>query len=144
MKIVLSIVRILVGLLFIFSGLIKANDPLGLSYKMQEFFEVWGWNGWNDYTLALSIILISFEIIAGVAVLLGWQFRIFSWLLLLLIICFSFLTGYAVLSGKIKECGCFGDCIKLTAMDSFIKDVALFALILFLFFFRKQIRPAFN
>ncbi len=144
MKIVLSIIRIIVGILFIFSGLIKANDPYGLSYKMQEFFDVWGWHGLHDYTLSLSMILIGFEIIAGVAVLLGWQFRIFSWLLLLLIICFSFLTGYAVLSGKIKECGCFGDCIKLTAMDSFIKDLVLLGLILFLFLFRKRVKPVFN
>src|ERR1700730_10377375 len=141
MKIALAMSRILVGLLFIFSGLIKANDPLGLSYKMQEFFEVWGWQGFNDYALPLSMVLISFEIIAGVAVLLGWQFRLFSWLLLLLILCFSFLTGYAVLSGKIKECGCFGDCIKLTAKDSFIKDLILLVLILFLFVFRNRVRP---
>src|SRR6185295_3484543 len=88
--------------------------------------------------------LISFEIIAGFAVLVGWQFKIFSWLLLLLIICFTFLTGYAVLSGKIKECGCFGDCIKLTAMDSFVKDLILTGLILFLFIFRKRVQPFFN
>ena len=144
MKLTLAISRIIVGVLFIFSGLIKANDPLGLSYKMMEFFEVWGWHGWSDYTLALSVTLISFEIIAGFAVLVGWQFKIFSWLLLLLIICFTFLTGYAVLSGKIKECGCFGDCIKLTAMDSFIKDLVLTGLILFLFIFRKRVQPVFN
>jgi uncharacterized membrane protein YphA (DoxX/SURF4 family) len=144
MKIPLTISRILIGVLFIFSGLIKANDPLGLSYKMQEFFEVWGWHGWDAYALALSMILIAFEIIAGVAVLLGWQFKIFSWLLLLLTICFTFLTGYAVLSGKIKECGCFGDCIKLTAKDSFIKDLVLTGLILFLFVFKNRVRPIFN
>jgi uncharacterized membrane protein YphA (DoxX/SURF4 family) len=144
MKLLLAILRIIVGVLFIFSGLIKANDPLGLSYKMQEFFEVWGWHGWSDYTLALSVTLIGFEIIAGFAVLLGWQFKIFSWLLLALILCFTFLTGYAVLSGKIKECGCFGDCIKLTAMDSFIKDLVLTGLILFLFIFRKRVQPVFN
>jgi uncharacterized membrane protein YphA (DoxX/SURF4 family) len=144
MKVALAITRIIVGVLFIFSGLIKANDPLGLSYKMMEFFEVWGWHGWSDYTLALSVTLISFEIIAGFAVLVGWQFKIFSWLLLLLIVCFTFLTGYAVLSGKIKECGCFGDCIKLTAMDSFVKDLVLTGLILFLFVFRKRVQPVFN
>src|SRR6478672_11865939 len=144
MKILLAIVRVVVGLLFIFSGLIKANDPLGLSYKMREFFDVWGWHGWTDYTLPLSVILIAFEIIAGVAVLLGWQFKIFSWLLLLLIICFSFLTGYAVLSGKIKECGCFGDCIKLTAQESFTKDLVLFGLILLLVIFRNRVKPIFN
>src|SRR5918997_487631 len=107
MKYLLTISRIIVGLLFIFSGLVKANDPLGLSYKMQEFFEVWGMHGLNEFTLAFSITMIAFEIIAGVAVLIGWKFRLFSWLLLLLILFFTFLTGYAVLSGKIRECGCF-------------------------------------
>jgi len=53
----IKIIRWSVGLLFIFSGLIKANDPLGLSYKMQEFFEVWGMIYFNDYTLALSLIM---------------------------------------------------------------------------------------
>ncbi len=144
MKVALAITRIIVGVLFIFSGLIKANDPLGLSYKMMEFFEVWGWHGWSEYALALSLTLISFEIIAGFAVLVGWKFKIFSWLLLLLTLCFTFLTGYAVLSGKIKECGCFGDCIKLTAMDSFIKDLVLSGLILFLVIFRKRVQPVFN
>src|SRR5437016_3413120 len=107
MKILVNLARIIVGILFIFSGLVKANDPLGLSYKMQEFFEVWGWDFLNDYTLAFSVLMIAFEIIAGVAVLLGWRMKLFSWLLLLLIIFFTFLTGYAVFSGKIRTCGCF-------------------------------------
>ncbi len=143
MKKFLPIAQLIVGALFIFSGLIKANDPSGLSYKMQEFFEVWGWHGLNDYTLALSIMMIAFEIIAGVAVLLGWRFPLFSWLLLLLILFFTFLTAYAQFSGKIRECGCFGDCIKLTALDSFIKDLVLLALILVLFYYRRQVRPLF-
>jgi uncharacterized membrane protein YphA (DoxX/SURF4 family) len=144
MKKFLPVAQVIVGVLFIFSGLIKANDPSGLSYKMQEFFEVWGWHGLNDYTLALSILMIAFEIIAGIAVLLGWRFPLFSWLLLLLILFFTFLTGYALLSGKIRECGCFGDCIKLTALDSFVKDLVLLALILVLFYYRKMVRPVFS
>ena len=142
MKTFLTIARIIVGILFIFSGLVKANDPLGLSYKMQEFFEVWGWHGLHDFTLAFSIVMIGFEIIAGVAVLIGWQMKLFSWLLLLLIVFFTFLTGYAVFSGKIKECGCFGDCIPLTAMQSFFKDLLLLALIGFIFAFKHRIVPA--
>ncbi|RYY20802.1 MAG: DoxX family protein, partial [Chitinophagaceae bacterium] len=141
MKSLLTIARIIVGILFIFSGLVKANDPLGLSYKMQEFFEVWGWHGLHDFTLAFSVLMIGFEIIAGVAVLLGWQMKLFSWLLLLLIVFFTFLTGYAVFSGKIKECGCFGDCIPLTAMQSFFKDLLLLALIGFIFAFKHRIVP---
>lgn len=153
MRIIVNIARIIVGVLFIFSGLIKANDPLGLSYKMQEFFEVWG-NSFpslhsvmqflNDYALTFSIITITLEVIVGVALLLGWATRFFSWLLLLLIIFFTFLTGYAVLSGKIRTCGCFGDCIPLTAMQSFIKDIVLFVLILIIFFGAKYIRPIFR
>jgi len=141
MKILVGIARIIVGILFIFSGLVKANDPLGLSYKMQEFFEVWNFHWLDNYTLIFSIVMIVFEIVAGVAILLGWRMRLFSWLLLLLIIFFTFLTGYAYLSGKVRECGCFGDCIPLTAGESFSKDLILLALILFLFFTQRRIKP---
>ena len=144
MKLLINIARIIVGVLFIFSGLVKANDPLGLSYKMQEFFEVWGWGFLDNFSLSFSILMIAFEIIAGVAVLLGWRMKLFSWLLLLLIIFFTFLTGYAVLSGKIRTCGCFGDCIPLTAEQSFTKDLILTALIVFIFIFRNQVKPLFN
>ncbi len=142
MKYFLNFCRFFVGVLFIFSGLIKANDPLGLSYKMQEFFELLDLTALNDYTLVLSILMIAFEIIAGVAVLIGWQFRLFSWMLFLLIVFFTFLTGYAVISGKVRECGCFGDCIKLTADQSFIKDLILFVLIGFLLINRNKIQAA--
>ncbi|HRH48178.1 MAG TPA: DoxX family membrane protein [Panacibacter sp.] len=139
MKKSLIVIRWIVGLLFIFSGLIKANDPLGLSYKMQEFFEVWNLNSLNDYSLALSLVMNVFEVLAGVAVIIGWRMRLFSWLLLLLIIFFCFLTAYAYLTGNIKTCGCFGDCIPLTPLTSFIKDVILLILILVLFVNRNNI-----
>ena len=144
MKILITIARILVGLLFIFSGLIKANDPLSLSYKMQEFFELWGMTRFNDHTLWLSVVMIAFEIIAGVALLLGWRMKLFSWLLLLLVLFFTFLTGYAYLSGKFKNCGCFGDCIPITPLTSFIKDLVLTLLILFLFRHKDKIKPLFG
>src|SRR5436190_18950870 len=115
MKVLVSLARIVVGLLFIFSGLIKANDPLGLSYKMQEFFEIWGMEKFNSWTLASSVLMNGFEIIAGFALLLGWRIKLFSWLLLLLILFFTFLTGYTYVTGKPTNCGCFGDCIHITA-----------------------------
>jgi uncharacterized membrane protein YphA (DoxX/SURF4 family) len=144
MKVTINITRVIVGVLFIFSGLVKANDPLGLSYKMQEFFELWHLTALNDASLWFSILIIAFEIIAGVALLLGWQIRLFSWLLLLLIIFFTFLTGYAYFSGKFKNCGCFGDCIPISAKTSFLKDLALTLLIVFLFANRNKIRPLFK
>ncbi|MFZ9718398.1 MAG: BT_3928 family protein [Chitinophagaceae bacterium] len=137
----LHIFRWVTGLLFIFSGLVKANDPLGLSYKMDEFVEALHLAGFMHYSLAFSVAIITFEIIAGVALLLGWRMRLFSSLLLLLIIFFSFLTGYAVFSGKIAACGCFGDCIPLQPMQSFIKDLVLFVMIIFIFLKHKSIQP---
>ena len=140
MKALVTIVRIIVGVLFIFSGLIKANDPLGLAYKMDEYFAVWHWEWATPYSLYLSITMNVFEIVAGIALLLGFKPKLFTWLLLLLIIFFSFLTGYAVFSGKIKTCGCFGDCIPLQAYQSFIKDLVLLLLIVFLFIKRNTIK----
>lgn len=144
MKTVLNLFRIIVGVLFIFSGLIKANDPLGLSYKMDEFFEVLHLTFLSPASLAFSVIMNVFEIIAGVAVLLGYRMRLFSFLLLLLICFFTFLTGFALFSGKIRECGCFGDCIKLTAEQTFWKDIALLVMILVIFFYRRRIQPLFS
>ncbi|GAA0565520.1 BT_3928 family protein [Chitinophaga japonensis] len=144
MKIILNLFRVLVGVLFIFSGLIKANDPLGLSYKMDEFFEVLHLTFLSPYSLAFSVIMNVFEIVAGVAVLIGYRMRLFSFLLLLLIGFFTFLTAFALFSGKIKECGCFGDCIKLTAEQSFWKDVALLVMIVVIFIYRRHIKPLFS
>ena len=136
----IKIIRWSVGLLFIFSGLIKANDPLGLSYKMQEFFDVWGMSFFNDYTLALSLVMNTLEIVAGVALLIKFPYKQTLWLLLGLIVFFTFLTGYALFSGKIKTCGCFGDCIPLTPQTSFIKDILLFICIVILLFTQKKVK----
>jgi len=138
MQTFLKILRWSVGLLFIFSGLIKANDPSGLSYKMQEFFDVWGMNFFSDYTLALALVMNTLEIVAGIALLIQFPYKQTLWLLLGLIVFFTFLTGYAFLSGKIKTCGCFGDCIPLTPKTSFIKDIILFIAIVILLFNQKK------
>lgn len=145
----LQFLRIAVGLLFIFSGVVKANDPMGLANKMTEFFEpsVWNMPWMIPYALPLSVLMIAFEIIAGVALLLGFMFRLFSLFLLLLNIFFTFLTAYVYYwdvimhSAKVRECGCFGDCIKISNAETFWKDVVLLAAALILFLFRNRIRP---
>ncbi|MCF8450710.1 MAG: DoxX family protein [Taibaiella sp.] len=144
MKVILWILRVAVGLLFIFSGMVKANDPLGLTYKMNEFFEVWNMGFMLEYSLGFSIAMIAFEIIAGFAMIVGNHFRLYVTLLLLLNIFFTFLTGYVLYSGKIKECGCFGDCIKISNTATFYKDIVLTAAVLFLFIFRYRVFPLFN
>ena len=144
MKQTLLIIRWIVGLLFIFSGLVKVNDPLGLTYKMQEFFDVWGWFFFDKYALYLAIFMNVLEVVCGVALLLGKRMKFFTSVLLLLIIFFTFLTGYALLSGKIKTCGCLGDCLPLTPLQSFIKDLLLLVLIVVLFINYKKITPKFK
>jgi uncharacterized membrane protein YphA (DoxX/SURF4 family) len=144
MKLLLNLLRIIVGVLFIFSGLVKANDPLGLSYKMEEFFEVLHMTFLSPYSLVYSLLMNTLEIVLGVALLLGYSMRLVSVLLLIMITFFTFLTGYALYSGEIKECGCFGDCIKLSAAETFWKDVILLVMILIIFIYRKRIQPLFG
>ncbi len=149
MKLSVTIARIIVGVLFIFSGLIKAIDPLGLTYKMQEFFEVWGREGYATFIMnwmysnafLFSVIMISIEVVLGVALLTGFKKKMVLQLLLLLMLFFTFLTSYVLFSGKIATCGCFGDCIPLTPIQTFTKDIILLLLIIFLLKLQQYIHP---
>ena len=149
MKIVVTAARILTGILFIFSGLVKAIDPKGLAFKMQEFFEAWSGSGFmpglmkslDQYALSFSVIMITLEVIVGVALLIGWKKKITVWMLLLLMLFFTFLTSYVLFTGKIRACGCFGDCIPLTPVQTFTKDIVLLILAILLLFNTKYIMP---
>ena len=138
------IARILVGLLFIFSGLIKANDPLGFSYKLEEYFEVFHITFLNNLALSMAIVLCALEMILGFALLIGVRARQVAWGLLLLIIFFAFLTFYSAVFKVVQTCGCFGDAIVLTPWQSFSKDLVLLLLILVLFKNREKISPLFT
>jgi uncharacterized membrane protein YphA (DoxX/SURF4 family) len=136
--------RIAVGLLFILSGLIKANDPLGFSYKLEEYFEVFHMTWLNGFALSLAIILCALEMILGFALLVGVRAVKVVWGLLLLIIFFAFLTFYSAYFKVVQSCGCFGDAIPLTPWQSFIKDLILLLLVLVLFVNRKSIKSLAN
>ena len=140
-KIVFSFSRAIVGLLFIFSGLIKANDPLGFGYKLQEYFEVFHVSFLNDFAPAIAILLCTLEIGLGALLLLGFWAREVAWGLLLLIIFFTFLTFYSAFFEVVTSCGCFGDAIPLTPWQSFSKDLILLALIIVIFRQREHLVP---
>ena len=137
----LNIKRAIVGLLFIFSGLIKANDPLGFGYKLQEYFEVFHISFLNDYAVLLAILLCTLEIVLGALLLFGFWSSKVAWGLLLIIIFFTFLTFYSAFFEVVTSCGCFGDAIPLTPWQSFSKDIILLSLILQLFLRRNEILP---
>lgn len=137
--------RILVGILFIISGLIKLNDPMGFSFKLEEYFS----QGVLDlpflipFALAISIFVVIVEVVLGIFLLIGFRPKFTVWSLLLMIVFFTFLTFYSAYFNKVTDCGCFGDAIKLTPWESFVKDVILLVLILILFVGRKYIQPLF-
>ncbi|MBI1286493.1 MAG: DoxX family membrane protein [Flavobacteriales bacterium] len=151
MKLITDIARYFVGVLFIFSGIVKANDPLGFSYKLEEYFEEFAKLGeyvgflepffhfCHEYALPQAIFIVILEVVLGVAILVRFRTRLVAWLLLLLITFFTILTFSSAYFGIVKTCGCFGDAIPLTAWESFYKDVILSVLIIIIFVRQKQI-----
>jgi len=146
MKIIIHISRFLVGALFIFSGFIKLNDPLGFSYKLEEFFsaDVLNIPFLAPYALLIAVFVVIYEVVLGVFLLIGYKPKFTLWSLLIMIVFFTFLTFYAWYFDKVKDCGCFGDFLKLKPVESFIKDLILLVLILILFFGIKYIKPLFG
>ncbi|MBL0742335.1 BT_3928 family protein [Chryseolinea lacunae] len=146
-KIVDQASRFFVGALFIFSGLIKLNDPIGTEIKMEEYFEVFAEDFgsfflWlKPYALEIGLTLIVLELALGVAVLIFYRMNITTKVLLALMVFFTFLTFYSAFFNKVTDCGCFGDAIKLTPWESFTKDVILMFPVLHLFWYRKRYAP---
>lgn len=142
---ILWVLRILVGGLFIFSGLIKVNDPVGTAIKLEEYFDVFSYDiaeffySFKAFALPIAVILVVAEVVLGVMLILGVKLRQTVWALALMILFFTFLTFYSAYFNKVTDCGCFGDAIKLTPWESFYKDIVLLVMIGFLFFFRKDL-----
>ena len=140
MNILNTISRILVGSLFIVSGLIKANDALGFSYKLNDYFatDVLNMPFLVPFSLAIAIFICIAEIVIGVAALVGAKMKLTAWSLMLMIVFFTFLTFYSAYFNKVTDCGCFGDALKLTPWQSFSKDVVLLVFVTILFLFRNK------
>ena len=137
--------RIFVGILFIISGLIKLNDPVGFSYKLAEYFSepVFNMPIFVPFSLGLALFLVSLEIVLGFMLLIGYKSKFTVWSLLILIVLFTFLTFYSAFFDVVKDCGCFGDALKLTPWQSFTKDVVLLVFIAVLFINMSLLKPLF-
>ena len=145
--------RFLVGSVFIFSGLIKLNDPVGTQIKLEEYFEVFATDfsalqGFFHFliplALPIAVLLCAAEVVLGVALLVQYRLRQTTWVLLGLIVFFTFLTFYSAYFNKVTDCGCFGDAIKLKPWQSFGKDAVLLGLIVFILFRLGNSRIATN
>jgi uncharacterized membrane protein YphA (DoxX/SURF4 family) len=138
--------RIVVATTFIFSGFVKLVDPLGSSYKFQEYFgsDVLGLEFLIPYALPFSILLIIAELMFGLFLLIGFKPKLTVWSLLLLSALFLFLTWYSAYFDKVTDCGCFGDAITLTPWATFYKNIVLTILVLVLLFELKNIKSLFS
>lgn len=144
------VIRITVGVLFIYSGFVKANDYVGFAYKLDEYFTVFGQHfppmkGFFDLFLPITgpmaWFISVFEIALAVALIVGWRMNLTAWLLMLMMVFFTVLTGYSHVTGAVTDCGCFGDALKLEPWESFVKDIILTAVLIPLFLVRKSIPP---
>lgn len=123
----------------------EVSEKLNLyPFAKQESFWVSFFRAMKPYSLTLSIIMCILEVVLGFAILIGWQPKIMSWMILLLILFFTFLTWYSAYYNKVTDCGCFGDFIKLEPWTSFFKDLILLFFILIIFIRRNHVIPLFS
>lgn len=163
------VARALVGGLFIVSGLIKANDPWGFAFKLEEYFAPDGlsfdypfFKQFTDHALSLSIFISVVEIVLGVAVIVGGKIKLAAWSLVIMMGFFTWLTWYTTSCNDkqiiamelgtefnrqcVNDCGCFGDALRgsvgrsLTPIESFWKDIVLFYFVLIIFINQWKIR----
>ena len=143
-KHMVDVLRFTYGFFLIFSGFIKILDPLGFSYKLQEYFEVFGMEWIIPLSLVLSIAVCAFEILIGFCLIYGIQVKNALYANLALMIGFTFLTFYSAYFNAVTDCGCFGDFMKLEPWFSFQKDVILLIVSVVLFINKSAINKIFN
>ncbi len=134
-------IRLTVACLFLFSGFTKCVDPIGFSYKLDEYFspDVFNLVFLLPTTLFLAIFISSLEIVIGFFLIFGYRIKLTSYASFLMILFFTFLTFYSAYFDKVNDCGCFGDAIKLTPWQSFYKDIILCFLTGYILIYRKKI-----
>ncbi|HLS70713.1 MAG TPA: DoxX family protein [Chitinophagaceae bacterium] len=136
----IRILQICIGILFLVSGILKANDPIGLSEKMQEILHSWNINFLDNFTLFSAFFIICVEVVLGIAFILSIRPKISVSVAWIFISFFLVLTGIATFTGSVDTCGCFGDCLPLSTKQSFIKNIFLW-LILFTMYKNRKIFP---
>jgi len=144
MKTLRSISRIIIGLVFIFSGLMKAIDPLGSAYKFHDYFQAFNLGFLNKLSLPLAIILCAAEFISGFSLLTGLKQKYGILGVSILLIIFTPVTLILALTNPVSDCGCFGDAIHLTNWETFGKNIVLSAMLIVVYTGKNQIEKIFS
>jgi hypothetical protein len=140
--VLVKIIRIITGLVFIFSSVVKGIDPIGTDYRIVDYLDAYGWYFLTDFSFALAVMLISVEFILGAAFIFKLRIRLASIGVLLIMIFFTVVTYFDARYNLVPDCGCFGDAVKLTNWQTFYKNIVLviFALVIFV----KRNKIAYN
>ena len=142
MRLVKNLCRIIVGIVFIYSGFVKGIDPLGSDYKFTDYFNAFGMGWMNATTLFFSFALSLVEFLIGIALLFNlWGSRM-AWGSLLFMAFFTPLTLVLALTNPVSDCGCFGDAMILTNWQTFWKNIILLLLAIMIFMYRKEYKSS--
>ena len=134
------VIRILLGLVFIFSSVMKGIDPLGTAYRVEDYLAAYNMLWLDGFQLAISYLLICVEFLIGIALLFKLQAKLAAFGVLLMMVFFTFITYIDAKYEMVPDCGCFGDAVKLTAWQTFYKNIVLIVLAFLVFFGRKKTR----
>lgn len=139
-RIILLISRLLFGITFLFSGFVKAVDPLGTTYKITDYFEAFGIPSFDWLSVVLAFLLITVEFCIGFAMVFNVKLKETSLLGALFMLVMTPLTLYLALANPVSDCGCFGDAIVLTNWETFYKNVVLCVILLLVILLQKYNR----
>lgn len=142
MKAVRTLFRILLGIVFVFSGLVKGMDPLGTVFRMQDYFVAFDTTWANPLALTLTILLCTIEFVLGISLLFNLYIRVSAWILLPMMTFFTILTFFDAAYNMVPDCGCFGDVVKLTNTQTFLKNLVLMVFVIPVFLWRRKYEPA--
>jgi hypothetical protein len=133
---------------FMFSGFVKAVDPLGSQFKFTDYFLAFGMDAFIPAAMVFGFILFALEFFLGFAFVFNIKVKQLSWLMMLFMLFFTVLTLILAITNAVSDCGCFGDAIVMTNWETFFKNLVLIVFALVVFFTRKKfvnkIHPVFQ
>jgi uncharacterized membrane protein YphA (DoxX/SURF4 family) len=138
------VARVILGLAFVFSGFVKAVDPLGFTYKINDYLEAFGMVYLTDLSFLMAVLQSAAEFILGAALLIGVWKKTVTLLLLIFMAFFTPLTLYIAIKNPVTDCGCFGDAVVLSNTMTFIKNLLLLALALLMFYRNELIQSPYG
>lgn len=138
---ILLIARIIFGLVFLFSGFVKAVDPLGTAYKISDYLEAFSLTSLDFLAFPAALILIATEFAIGFNILLNVHLKATTWVAGIFMLVMTPITLYLAISNPISDCGCFGDAIVMTNWQTFYKNVILCIVLAIIALLQNQSRP---